>query len=49
MSPGKPIAQRSGVELIGVFVVLPILLGGLILLMVVSNAVAKAGSFTLSD
>jgi hypothetical protein len=45
MRPGKPIDQRSALELVGLFVVFLILLGGVILTVVVWNAVVNAGTF----
>jgi hypothetical protein len=49
MGRGKPISERTTAELVGVFIVLPVLLGGLLVTVVVCNAVARAGSFTLGD
>ena len=49
MGPTKPIGERSAVELVITFVVLPVLFGGFILAVVVRNGVANAATFTLSD
>jgi hypothetical protein len=46
---GKPIAERSTAEIVGVFVVLPILLGGVIMTMVIRNAVANAAEFGATE
>ena len=49
MGPGKPIGERSAVELVITFVVLPVPFGGFILAAVVRNALANAATFTPGD
>lgn len=49
MRLGKLVAERSKSELICLFIVFPVLIGGVILLFAVHNAVANAGTFTLGD
>ena len=48
-NPGKLIAERSAQELIGIFVVLPVLVGVGILAVVVRNAMANAATYTFAD
>ena len=48
-NPGKLIAERSAKELIGIFVVLPVLVGVGILAVVVRNAMVNAATYTFAD
>jgi hypothetical protein len=49
MGPGKLITERSAKELVGIFVVLPVLVGVGILAVVVRNAMVNAATFTFAD
>jgi hypothetical protein len=46
---GKLIGQRSTIELVGVFIVLPVLAGGILIAVVLRNAAVNAKGFTLAD
>jgi hypothetical protein len=48
-NPGKLIAERSAKELIGIFVVLPVLVGVGILAVVIRNAMVNAATYTFAD
>ena len=48
-NPGKLIAERSAQELIGIFVVLPVLVGVGILAVVIRNATVNAANYTFAD
>lgn len=49
MRRGKPIEERTTLELVGLFVVLPMIFGGLLVVFVIRNAVTNIGTFTLRD
>jgi hypothetical protein len=48
-NPGKLIAERSAEELIGIFVVFPVLVGVGILAVVIRNGLVKAATYTFAD
>jgi hypothetical protein len=48
-NPGKLIAERSAKELIGIFVVMPVLVGVGILAVVMRNAMVNAATYTFAD
>jgi len=49
IGPGKLITERSAKELIGIFVVLPVLVGVGLLAVVVRNAMVNAAIFKFAD
>jgi hypothetical protein len=49
MGPGKLITKRSAAELVGMFVVLPVVVGVYILAVVVRHAMVNAATFTFAD
>jgi hypothetical protein len=48
-NPGRLITERSAKELIGIFLVLPILVGVGILAVVIRNAILNAAIYTFAD
>jgi hypothetical protein len=48
-NPGKLIAERSAKELIGVFVVLPVVVGVGILAVVIRSAMMNAATYSFAD
>jgi hypothetical protein len=49
MGPGKPMSERTTAEIIGLFIVAPVLAGVAIVCFAVWNAAARGREFTVAD